>query len=183
MKKYFSKYIKMFGLNLFIKSLYRYNYIDYNLFNLFNRTVYNWDKPNFRFEVSEFYHDNKILLEQVLKSKNTANYFIDELIGTGCISISLLKFISENIDVSIIKHKPYYNFDLALPFNIIKKKYKNEILGPNKLYVKCNDKFSEEFINIFFFFFFFFRKICFCISNIKYKVFFIKFYKFHFIQI
>jgi len=137
------------GLNVIIKSLYKYSYIDINLFNLFSKIVYNRDHPTFKFEISEFFYNNKMLLGQTLKSNIIANYLLTEIIRKNCITLSLLEYITENIDVSIIKHNPCYNFKLLMPFNIIKK-YKNKLLGPNTLYVKCNDKFSEEFINIMF---------------------------------
>ena len=143
--------ILMLGLNTIIKSLYKYNYINVKLFNLFGTIAYlnlN-DNPNFKFEISEFFHNNKILLKHILKNSIINDCFLFELTTIGAISLSLLEYISENIDLSIIKHNFKYCVTFRLPFDIIKK-YKNKILGSNKLYVRFSDKFSEDFINIMF---------------------------------
>ena len=137
------------GLNAIIKSLYKYKYINVKLFNLFSKIVYTEDKPNFKFEISEFFHNNKTLLKAILKNSIIVNYFLLELRSDNSISLSLLEYITENIDLSIVKHNYYHSIIFHLPFDIIKK-YKNNFLGSNKLYVRCSDKFSEDFINIMF---------------------------------
>jgi len=69
--------ILMLGLNTIIKSLYKYNYINVKLFNLFGTIAYlnlN-DNPNFKFEISEFFHNNKILLKHILKNSIINDFF------------------------------------------------------------------------------------------------------------
>jgi len=90
------------GLNVIIKSLYKNNYINVKLFNLFSKIAYTRDSPNFKFEISEFFHNNKILLKPILKNSIIVYYFLMELIRIEVISLSLLEYVTENIDCLLL---------------------------------------------------------------------------------
>jgi len=141
-----SKYL---GYEMTLIYLYKYNYINIELYNLFH--IYS-SVLSTQFEISEFLSkDNDYFLEKQSKSKYSVFALNSIFKDNRCHSVKLLNYLSNNFsDISNdYDNTQDINIPLFFPFDIIKK-YKNKFFKPNTLYVTCNDKFSEEFINVVF---------------------------------
>ncbi|KAG4086174.1 hypothetical protein H8356DRAFT_1087337 [Neocallimastix lanati (nom. inval.)] len=138
-------FIKNFDFSLLLSCLYKYDFITVELFRLFYPKI---PQSDCKFEVFEFLTDNnKILLEKIHDSIYSINHF-ECIFHKTCRSLKLLKYLSESF-ADITKSKcssTHLNFLLYFPFEVLKK-YSNVFYRCNKLYVKCNDKYYEDFIN------------------------------------
>ncbi|ORX77900.1 hypothetical protein BCR32DRAFT_282771 [Anaeromyces robustus] len=137
-------FLENFKFKVIFPFLYKYNFITAELFNLF----YSKDQSNpCIFEIFEFLTDNnKVLLEKMANSVYPS-YYLKMIYFQNCRDEKLLKCLSETFtNINLMKCESLFRVPLAIPYRI-SKKYVKKIFLPNKSYIKCDDKFSEEFIN------------------------------------
>ncbi|KAG4082268.1 hypothetical protein H8356DRAFT_1753968 [Neocallimastix lanati (nom. inval.)] len=135
--------------------LYKYKFISTNVFNLFYE--YNPDLYySYEFDIFEFlYYDNKCLLltklNNILERKNNNKDILDmlkDIVLDYCRDLNLLIFLSNFFCKNKIQlhTRPYYRVPLFFPLNILKE-YANNFFLPNNLFIKCNNKYYEDFLN------------------------------------
>ncbi|ORX41589.1 hypothetical protein BCR36DRAFT_467782 [Piromyces finnis] len=134
--------------------LYKYNYISTKIFYSFYYYGNKHNYFNFVFELYEYFYHNEF--------KNLFENTFDALDITGKSKIISEMLLFYGRDINIFKYcikkikqyhlyirYDYFRIPLHFPIEYLKE-YNDDVFFPNELFVTCEDKKIEEFINTFF---------------------------------
>ena len=135
---------------LMLLYIYKHKYISTKIFHLYSYT-FNDMIYNLKFELFEyFYFENCELLNNTIKNNNNLYKkcrFLEYILHNYARDVKIFKYCINKIKKYKIIHCTDYRVPLFFPLTFIEK-YKDEFYIPNQLYITCDDKQLQKFINI-----------------------------------
>jgi len=130
---------------------YKYNFISTKTFYTFYYPRNNESEFNLKFELYEhfYFEDFKDLLNNtlVINSNNQKFRIIEKILYYYSRDVNIFKFCIEKIkQYKFYTISEYHRMPLYFPLEFLKKY--DDIFFPKKMYITCEDKHLEEFINI-----------------------------------
>ena len=130
-----------------------YSYIYTKVFILFFSDTYNRAVvPDMTFEIFKYFYSNthKHLLEDLIKvNEDKIEDILIEILDVYGKDINILNYCLDKIKQYNLKIKDIRGYRVPMNhcFEILKY-YSDKLCAKNNLYLKCEDKYAEEFINI-----------------------------------
>ena len=141
------------NVNFYLLYLYNYSYIYTKTFILFHSyTVNRTNVPDMTFYTFKYFYSNihKYLLEDFIKiNENNIEDILRKILIESGKDINILNYCLDKVKRynSKIKSIEGYRVPMHYCFETLKY-YSDELCIKNHLYLKCEDKYAEEFINV-----------------------------------
>jgi len=150
-EEFISLTINHFTSYLLLLYLYEYGFISTKELIIFTLNEENDDLLNLKFEIFEHFYNkqNKNFLNKTIHSQNIKykNYIIDHMIHHYGRDINVVNYCINKIkEYNLYVPTSQYQVPLFFPFKQLKK-YANKIFIPNQLYISCEDKRLQTFLN------------------------------------
>ena len=152
-KEFLEKVVNKSETEFYLLYLYNYSYIYTKVFILFFSDTYDRAVvPDMTFEIFKYFYSNthKHLLEDLIKvNEDKIEDILIEILDVYGKDINILNYCLDKIKQYNLKIKDIRGYRVPMNhcFEILKY-YSDKLCAKNNLYLKCEDKYAEEFINI-----------------------------------